>query len=324
MPNGDSIVAYMKKTNKESKSYLAKLLATENITVEHRKVPTAFFDLKKRLLVVPIWKQEMSNDVLDLLLSHEIGHALYTPMKEWQKAVDVDKIPHSFLNVIEDARIEKLVKRKYAGLKQTFIRGYRDLIENNFFNTKGRNINDMLLIDRLNMHFKSSYIESDIDFTSAELDIVDRMKKLETFEDVKKLAKELADYCSKEKEEKQIEQLIQDDDGDIQMDMNQDDDGENNEQGEEEQEEGNNEEDNSTSNVDTDKSEEKQEEQKVEQSASEPGDAGEQNKSQGEQTKSSEPVSQTDTAWSQQSQKLLDKECKENEYFSPHEFTNLK
>jgi len=313
----------MKKTNKQSKSYLARLLATENITVEHRKVPTAFFDLKIRLLVVPIWNQEMSNDVLDLLLSHEIGHALYTPMKEWQKAVDVDKIPHSFLNVIEDARIEKLVKRKYAGLKQTFIRGYRDLIEKDFFKTKDRDINNMLLIDRLNMHFKSSYIESDIDFTSAELDIVDRMKNLETFEDVKLLAQELSEYCSKEKEEKDIEELVQDDDGDIQMDMNQDDDGENNEQGEEEQE-GNNEEDDSSSNADTDKNEEKKEEQKVEEGASQPGDSGEQNKSQGEQTKSDGPVSQTDTAWSQQSQKLLDKECKENEYFSPHEFTNLK
>ena len=313
----------MKKTNKQSKSYLARLLATENITVEHRKVPTAFFDLKQRLLVVPIWNQEMSNDVLDLLLSHEIGHALYTPMKEWQKAVDVDKIPHSFLNVIEDARIEKLVKRKYAGLSQIFIRGYRDLIEKDFFKTKDLDINNMLLIDRLNMHFKSSYIESDIDFTSAELDIVDRMKNLETFEDVKVLAQELSEYCSKEKEEKDIEELVQDDDGDIQMDMNQDDDGENNEQGEEEQE-GNNEEDDSSSNVDTDKNEEKKEEQKVEEGASQPGDSGEQNKSQGEQTKSDGPVSQTDTAWSQQSQKLLDKECKENEYFSPHEFTNLK
>ena len=113
--------------NKEAKSYLAKLLATENITVEHRKVETAYFDLGNRLLVVPIWK-EMNNDILDMLLAHEIGHALYTPMKEWQNAVDEEKIPHSFLNVIEDARIEKLVKRKYAGLKQTFIRGYRDLI----------------------------------------------------------------------------------------------------------------------------------------------------------------------------------------------------
>jgi len=313
----------MKKTNKQSKSYLARLLATENITVEHRKVPTAFFDLKNRLLVVPIWNQEMSNDVLDLLLSHEIGHALYTPMKEWQKAVDVDKIPHSFLNVIEDARIEKLVKRKYAGLSQIFIRGYRDLIEKDFFKTKDLDINNMLLIDRLNMHFKSSYIESDIDFTSAELDIVDRMKNLETFEDVKVLAKELSEYCSKEKEEKDIEQIVQDDDGDLKIDTNQDDDGENNEQGEEEQE-GNNEEDDSSSNADTDKNEEKKEEQKVEEGASQPGDSGEQNKSQGEQTKSDGPVSQTDTAWSQQSQKLLDKECKENEYFSPHEFTNLK
>ena len=31
-----------KEFNKEAKSNLAKLLATENITVEHRKVQTAF------------------------------------------------------------------------------------------------------------------------------------------------------------------------------------------------------------------------------------------------------------------------------------------
>ena len=40
-----------KMINKEAKSYLAKLLATENITVEHRKVETAYFDLGNRLLV---------------------------------------------------------------------------------------------------------------------------------------------------------------------------------------------------------------------------------------------------------------------------------
>ena len=252
-----------KQTNKQSKSYLAKLLATENITVEHRKVPTAFFDLKSRLLVVPIWKQEMSNDVLDLLLAHEIGHALYTPQKEWKDAIDNDKIPHSFLNVIEDARIEKLVKRKYAGLQQTFIKGYRELIQSDFFKTKDRDLNDMLLIDRLNMHFKSSHIESDIDFTSAELDIVERMKKLETFEDVKKLASELADYCTKEKEEKQIEQELQSS-GTPQIDDTEDSEGDSHAEGQEEQEEENdNEENASTSSADTD--EEEQEEQKVEE-----------------------------------------------------------
>ena len=191
------------KINNEAKSYLANLLATENLTVVHKKVKTASFDVKNRVLTLPIWKH-MSNDIIDLLVAHEIGHALYTKEDEWKSALD-EGLPHSFLNVIEDARIEKLVKRKYAGLSQIFIRGYRDLIEKDFFKTKDRDINNMLLIDRLNMHFKSSYIESDIDFTSAELDIVDRMKNLETFEDVKVLAKELSEYCSKEKEEKDIE-----------------------------------------------------------------------------------------------------------------------
>ena len=192
-----------KEINKNAKSNLAKLLATENISVEHKKVRTAYFDLKNRLLVVPIWK-EMNKDILDLLLSHEIGHALFTHMNEWRVAVEEEKIPHSFLNVIEDARIEKLVKRKYPGLSQTFIKGYRDLITNDFFKTKDRNIDDMLLIDRLNMHFKSSYVESDIYFSEPEIDIVNRMKNLETFDDVKKLAKELADYSKEEAETKQM------------------------------------------------------------------------------------------------------------------------
>ena len=45
-----------KKINNNAKSYLAKLLATENISVEHKKVKTAYFDVKSRLLVLPIWK----------------------------------------------------------------------------------------------------------------------------------------------------------------------------------------------------------------------------------------------------------------------------
>ena len=118
-----------KMINKEAKSYLAKLLATENLTVEHRKVETAYFDLANRLLVVPIWK-EMNNDILDMLLAHEIGHALYTPQDEWTAAVESKVAPHSYLNIVEDARIEKLIKRKYPGLSQSFIKGYRDLIKN--------------------------------------------------------------------------------------------------------------------------------------------------------------------------------------------------
>ena len=189
--------------NNQAKSFLAKLLATENISVEHKKVKTAYFDVKHRLLVLPIWKN-MNEDITDLLISHEVGHALFTPSSGWQDAVTKKKIPHSFLNVVEDARIEKLIKRKYAGLSQTFIRGYRDLINNDFFGTKDKDLDEMLLIDRLNIHFKSSHVESPITFSDdTELDFVNRMEKLETFDDVINLAEELSKYCKEEAEEKQ-------------------------------------------------------------------------------------------------------------------------
>ena len=42
------------KINNNAKSFLAKLLATENISVEHKKVKTAYFDVKSRLLVLPL------------------------------------------------------------------------------------------------------------------------------------------------------------------------------------------------------------------------------------------------------------------------------
>ena len=39
----------------------------------------------------------------------------------------------SFLNVIEDARIEKKIKRKFAGARSHMIGGYRELMNEDFF-----------------------------------------------------------------------------------------------------------------------------------------------------------------------------------------------
>ena len=60
------------------KSQLAKLLATEDIVVEHRSVRTAQFDVEKRVLTLPLWKKA-SSIVYDMLVGHEVGHALFTP-----------------------------------------------------------------------------------------------------------------------------------------------------------------------------------------------------------------------------------------------------
>ena len=94
----------------EIKSQLAKLLATEDILVEHKKVETAEFNVQTRVLTLPLW-EKASNGVIDMLVGHEVGHALYTPNTEWWKEV---QIPQQFVNVVEDARIEKLICLLYT------------------------------------------------------------------------------------------------------------------------------------------------------------------------------------------------------------------
>ena len=62
----------------KNKDTLAKLLATENITVRRSvKAETASFDLVSRVLVLPILKIT-SGDIADMMTGHEVGHALWT------------------------------------------------------------------------------------------------------------------------------------------------------------------------------------------------------------------------------------------------------
>jgi hypothetical protein len=98
--------------NFEVKGMLARLLATEDLIVEHKKVETACFNVHTRVLTLPMW-QKASNGVYDMLVAHEVSHALYTPDEDWTEQV---RVPQQFVNVCEDARVEKLIKRRYGGL----------------------------------------------------------------------------------------------------------------------------------------------------------------------------------------------------------------
>ena len=101
----------LKKVNYEVKGQLAKLLATEDLIIENKRVPTASFDVDRRVLTLPMW-DKASATVYDLLVGHEVGHALYTPNENWK--LRYPEVPMSFVNILEDVRIEKLMKRKYC------------------------------------------------------------------------------------------------------------------------------------------------------------------------------------------------------------------
>ena len=182
-------------------STLAKLLAEEDISVVHKKVPTAAFDVKRRELILPQWK-EMPKTIQDLMTLHEVGHALWTSLDMLDKMRE-RKIEKSFVNVIEDARIEKMVQSRYAGSRKIFRLGYAQLIAQNFFKTQGKDVNRLNLIDRINLHFKKT---PDIQFTPEEQVWVNRVAACNTEDDVLNTAEELYKWMQENPESQEQEQ----------------------------------------------------------------------------------------------------------------------
>ena len=176
----------------EIKGNLARLLATENLIVEHRKTPTASFDVDRRVLTLPMW-DNASGVVYDMLVGHEVGHALFTPNEDWR---DVADCPKDFVNVIEDARIEKLMKRKFPGLRKSFSGGYKELNDKDFFAIADEDISKFSLIDRINLHFKIG-ASAMIPFSIEEQVFVSRTDLAETFEEVLQIAVDVHNFSNK-------------------------------------------------------------------------------------------------------------------------------
>ncbi len=185
----------------EQKTQLAKLLATENVTVQHKKVDTASFNPTTRVLTCPIWKN-MSPELYDLLMSHEVGHALNTPADGWHGAgSNKGKNYKGFLNVIEDARIEKKIKRKYPGLVKSYVKGFNEIMGMNLFGIQDiEEINKCPFIDRVNVFTKSSY-SMPIQFSNEELSIIEEIKNLESWDDVVAMTDRLWDQAVEEEKE---------------------------------------------------------------------------------------------------------------------------
>ena len=184
------------QVNYEVKGQLAKLLATEDLIIENRKVSTASFDTERRVLTLPMW-EKASGVVYDLLVGHEVGHALHTPADNW--TIDYPDVPMSYVNVLEDVRIEKFMKQRYPGLSKTFYNGYSQLAEQDFFELDKHDLNDMGLADRINIHYKIGKFEK-VSFETDEEYFVNQASKTETFEDVLELAEELYKHVQRQEE----------------------------------------------------------------------------------------------------------------------------
>ena len=275
------------------KSNLAKLLATENLTVEHRKVATASFNVETRVLYLPIW-DEISNNVYDLLVGHEVGHAVYTP-REFNS--DNTGVPQSFLNVVEDARIERKMKLKYPGLVKSFYSGYKELNSRDFFEISDIDLEEMNFIDRINLYFKIGLhdVSTIIPFLNDEENrIVKMVSSTETFEDVVKVCKYILGYVesNKEKDQEDIEDEIDlSGSGDPTMEVQPSDD---------------------TKSQDGEDKKERFEEEKTQ----DPDLETPSYQDQDEDNCEDDFESKTDEAWGRNQRQLISSECKEHVYLS--------
>ena len=192
------------------KSTLARLLATENISVQHQNIPTAFFDLKTRSLHLPLWSNA-SGSLYDMLVGHEVAHALFTPVDGWRTAIDSvaaatgcsKDTAKQYLNIVEDARIERMIQAKFRGLKADFIAAYKTLMEREFFGDLS-NIGDAIFADRFNIYFKCGvHAGTAVQFSTEEAAFVTRGETVSTWEEVVALATDMIVFAQEQKAQEQ-------------------------------------------------------------------------------------------------------------------------
>lgn len=195
----------MSTPNTNSKSLLAKALASENISVQFDpSAKTACFDIANRVLKMPVLKENENECVTDMFIGHECAHALFSPYREkdkksqgnwWIEAEEIGGTGNApyvqdIMNIVEDVRIEKLMVDKFPGLRRDFSAAYRELESRNFFGTKNQNIDDFGFVDRMNLHFKCG-ATMNVQFTEDEQRIVDMVSKIETHDEVVSASREI-------------------------------------------------------------------------------------------------------------------------------------
>ena len=179
--------------NFKSQDYLARLLAKENLDVIHGNYSTASFDVENRVLRLPLW-QDKGKAVYDLLVGHEVGHALYTPADGWHDSdKEIPGVPRSMINIIEDIRIEKKIQNTYPGIVRAFKQGYKVLFDDNLFGTVGEDLTTYNFMDRLNIHSKGRGY-APVEFNDTEQMFVDLAMGVETWEDVLSACQEISDW----------------------------------------------------------------------------------------------------------------------------------
>ena len=164
------------------------MLAEENIHISRSSTAqTASFNTVSRVMTIPAFALD-DKDVFLTMTSHEVAHALWTPT-DWYKSHNVDdlvlsnykRIVQTCTNIVEDIRIERLIRRRYPGFVEIYNRGYAKLLGDDFFSID--RWADFKIHDRINAYAKLGKLLSN-DLSSRDLCVYKYVSSAKTFDDV--------------------------------------------------------------------------------------------------------------------------------------------
>ena len=168
--------------------------------VQSKTAKTASIDLARRVITIPSW--DVSPEILDLFISHEVSHAINTDPKKWveyqkeivKKTKVSSLVVNDYFQILEDVRINNFIKRMYPGTKKDFNIGGAELMSLEFFSARvgfSYNTKKKLLIELILFKDKIGEKNIRLEFSDEELDIVNRVWKMRTMEDVRDRAIEM-------------------------------------------------------------------------------------------------------------------------------------
>jgi hypothetical protein len=189
-----------------SNEILAKLLATENLHIVHdAKAQVACCDLKSRTLYLPVWK-DITKEIYITFCSHEVGHALFTSV---ELPADI-RLNHMAFNIIEDARVNKLIQRKFPGLGREFSVGCKQLVARDFYGTRDRDLSEFGLLDRINLYYKFDIMNRPmVPFLPKERLILEKIDRCETQDEVYDIVRSLVDHIKQSEHAPELEMEAQ-------------------------------------------------------------------------------------------------------------------
>lgn len=194
-----------------SVSLFAQLLASERLTVRvDRSLTTAAFMPEQRVLLLPSWSG-FDEAAWLLFVAHEVGHALFTPEDSLTTHPEFTRLVKTYgantvrtvTNVIEDIRIERMIREKYRGLSGVFSRGYHSLINRNFFGFAPTELTDVewakkSALDRMNIYAKAGALYRRSLLHAQEIAWYNRALTLNTYDEVLVLVEEVIKTLSDE------------------------------------------------------------------------------------------------------------------------------